>query len=65
MIYSDKSAFNIILQSESNGVNVNLKINAVFNFLNVFYFCSVHYHKTLSINFISDAAISAKNLINY
>ena len=64
VIYSDKSAFNIILQSESNDVKINLEINAVFNLLKIFYSCLIYHYRTSSINFIKSTAISAKNLMN-
>ena len=64
MVYPDKSAFNIVSQSELNDVRVDSEINAVFNFLKPFYFCSVHHYETSSVNFVKDTVISAKNLIN-
>ena len=64
VIYSDESVFSIVLQSESNNVKVNSEINAVFNLLKTFYFYSVHYHRTSLINFVKNAVISAKNLMN-
>ena len=65
VVYSDKSAFNIVLQSELNNVKVNSEINAVFSFLKTFYSCSIHYYKISSVNFVKDTVISAKNLMNY
>ena len=64
MIYSDESVFSIVLQSGSNDVKIDSEMNAIFNFLKTFCFCLVHYHKTLSVNFIKNAVISAKNLMN-
>ena len=65
VIYSDESASNIISQLKLNNVKINSKINTVFNFLKTFFFYLVHYYETLLINFIKDAATSAKNLMNY
>ena len=64
MVYSDKSVSNIVSWSELNDVRVDLKINAVFNFLKVFCFCLIHHHETLSINFVKNAATSVRNLMN-
>ena len=64
MVYSNKSAFNIISQSELNNAKIDLETNAVFNLLKVFYSCSVHHHETLLINFVRDTATSVKNLMN-
>ena len=63
-MYFNKLALNIVLQSELNDININSKTNVIFNFLNAFYFCSVYHHKTSLVNFVSDAAIFAKNLMN-
>ena len=65
VIYSDKSISSIVSQSELNDIKINLKINAVFNLLKIFCFCSIHYYKTSLINLVKDTAISAKNLMNY
>ena len=64
VIYSDELASSIVSQSESNNVKIDLKINAVFNFLKIFCSCSVHHYKTSSVNFVRNAATSAKNLMN-
>ena len=64
VIYSDESASNIVLKSELNEVKIDSETNAVFNFLKVFFFCSVHYHGTSLINFVKSAVTSAKNLMN-
>ena len=64
MIYFDKLAFNIILQLRLNNINIDLKTNAVFNLLKIFYSYLVYCHRILLINFIKDTATSVKNLIN-
>ena len=65
VIYSDELVFNIILQSKLNNVKINSEINTVFNFLKIFYFCSVHCYRTLLINFVKNTVTSVKNLMNY
>ena len=65
VIYSDKLIFNIILQLKLNNININLEINAVFNFLKIFCFYSIHYYRTSSINFVKSIIIFIKNLMNY
>ena len=65
MIYSEKLAFSIVSQSKLNDVKVDLKINAVLNFLKAFYSYLIYYHKISSVNLIKGTATSAKNLINY
>ena len=64
MIYSDESVSNIVSQLKLNNVKINSKMNAIFNFLKIFCFCLIHHHKTLSVNFVKDVVISAKNLMN-
>ena len=65
VVYPDKSVSSIVSQLKLNNVKVDSETNAIFNFLKIFFFYSVHHHKTSLINFIKNAAISAKNLMNY
>ena len=64
VIYSDKSAFSIVSQSELNDIKINSEINAVFNFSKIFCFCLIHHHKTSLINFVKNTATFTKNLMN-
>ena len=64
VIYSDKSAFNIVSQLGLNNVKINSEMNTVFNFLKFFYFCLIYYYETSLINFVKNAVTSVKNLIN-
>ena len=64
VIYFDESASNIVSQSGSNDIKIDSETNAVFNLLKIFCSYLIHYYETSLINFVKDAAISAKNLMN-
>ena len=64
MIYSDKSAFNIVSQLKLNNVKIDSEMNAVFKFLKIFCSCSVHHYETSSVNFIKNTVIFVKDLMN-